>query len=268
MLAEFPNKSQKGYLVLNLLSRIMTITFSIVIATSGSSDTIVIAADEWCPYNCTPGSENPGFMIEVAREALAPYGHEIEYKTLNWARSLYQAEKGDIDGVVGAVTDEAEGFIFGPAIGTYSDTVVFRAGEGFDPDDITNRPALRLGAINGYKYYGPVNEFIQAHEDDRQRVQYVSGENALEQNIRKLIAGRIDVVAEVKSVIEYNLSHLKLAEAVEVREIDETDDTFIAFSPANELSHTYADQLTEGVQRLRSSGRYAEIFAKYGVEPN
>ena len=28
---------------------------------------IVIAADQWCPINCVPGSDRPGFMIEIAR---------------------------------------------------------------------------------------------------------------------------------------------------------------------------------------------------------
>ncbi|MFT5648939.1 MAG: polar amino acid transport system substrate-binding protein [Yoonia sp.] len=252
---------------MNILTGAITTAFSILLASSGSSDTIVIAADEWCPYNCEPGSNNPGFMIEVAREALEPYGHEIEYKTLNWARSLHQAKIGDINGVVGAVVDEAPNFVFGPAIGTYHDTVTFRKGEGFDPDEMMEHPNLRLGAINGYEYYGAVNDFIEGHQDDRQRVQFVSGEDALEKNIRKLIAGRIDAIAEVRSVMDYNLALFDLTTSVEIREIDEENDIFIAFSPSLSESQIYADQLSEGVELLKSTGRYAEIFAKYGVEP-
>lgn len=68
--------------------------------------------------------------------------------------------------------------------------------------------------------------------------------------------------------MEYNLDQLEITEAVEVWETDDVNDIFIAFSPAIELSQTYADQLTQGVAQLKASGRYAAIFAKYGVEPN
>lgn len=104
-------------------------SISTTLATSASSDMIVLMADEWCPYNCEPGSDSQGFMVEIAREAFMPFGHEIEYATLNWARALHRAALGEINGVIGALPDEAPEFIFGPAIGTYVDVIAFRRGE-------------------------------------------------------------------------------------------------------------------------------------------
>ncbi len=230
------------------------------------SDTIVLMADEWCPYNCKPGSEAPGFMVEIASEALAPYGHEIDYQTLNWARSLHRAELGEIDGVIGAVPEEAPEFIFGPPIGTYVDVVAFRSGEALDPDTIADHGNLRLGAINGYEYYGVVNEYIELHASDSYLVQYMSGEDALAKNLRKLIAGRLDMVAEVRAVLEYTLANTGLKDQVELALTDDKNDIYIAFSPASPLSQTYADQLNEGVAQLRESGRFREIMLKYGQE--
>lgn len=28
---------------------------------------VVLGADEWCPYNCTPGSNQPGYVVELAK---------------------------------------------------------------------------------------------------------------------------------------------------------------------------------------------------------
>ena len=135
--------------------------------TFAASDTIVLAADEWCPYNCVPKSDAPGFMVEIASEALAPFGHEIEYVTLNWMRSLHQAKLGEINGVIGAVPEEVPDFILSPPIGRYLDVIAFRTGELIDPDTIIDQDELRLGAINGYEYYGIVNEYIERHNRKR-----------------------------------------------------------------------------------------------------
>ncbi len=231
-------------------------------------DTIVLMADEWCPYNCEPESEAPGFMVEIAREALAPFGHEIEYRSLNWARSLHRAELGEIDGVIGAIPEEAPDFVFGPPMGTYVDVVAFRSGEVIDPDIIADQSDLRLGAINGYEYYGVVNEYIELNSGNSSLVQYMSGEDALAKNLRKLIAGRLDMVAEVRAVLDYTLAANGLADQVEIALTDDVDEIFIAFSPVLPMSQTYADQLTEGVALMRESGRFDEIMSKYGQETN
>lgn len=230
----------------------------------GATDTIVLMADEWCPYNCNPESDLPGFMVEVAREALSPYGHEVDYQTLNWARSLHNAETGEINGVIGAVPDEAPGFIFGPAMGGYVEAIAFRLGEAVEPDAISTQSDLRLGAINGYEYSGIVSDYIEAHADDRSLVQYMSGDDALSKNLRKLVAGRLDIVTEVRSVLEYTLADSGLTHEVDLVNTDDASDVFIAFSPALPISQLYADQLTEGVARLKESGRYDEILQKYG----
>lgn len=229
-----------------------------------AADVIVLMADEWCPYNCEPTSENPGFMVEITREALAPFGHQVDYQTLNWARSLHRAALGEINGVIGAVPEEAPDFIFGPPIGTYVDVVAFRAGEAINPDAIALRDDLRLGAINGYEYYGVVNDYMERHAGDPSLIQYMSGEDALEKILRKLIAGRLDMVAEVRAVLEYTLSTTGLGDQVDLSITETANEIFVAFSPVHPMSQTYAEQLTEGVDLLRENGRFDEILTKYG----
>lgn len=249
------------------LTNILALTAAVLTsATVASADVIVLGADPWCPYNCEPGSEAPGFMVEVAREALAPFGHEIDYVSVSWARGIRQAELGQINGIIGAVPEEAPELIFGPPIGTYTDTVVFRRGEAIDLDQIGAQSNLRIGAINGYEYYGQVAEYIAANADDRTIVQYASGDDALEQNLRKLVAGRLDMVAEVRAVLDYTVLSLGLEGQLDIVDTDDASDVYIAFSPALETSALYVEQLREGIEMLRESGRYAAIFEKYGQD--
>lgn len=231
------------------------------------ADTIELRADEWCPFNCVPDSDAPGFMIELASEALAPFGHTISYQTMSWARSLHLASEGAIDGVIGAIPEEAPDLVFGPPLGTYEDVVAFRKGEGRDISVEGALDGLRVGAINGYTYFGPISRYIDANIDNRELVEITSGDDALLINLRKLLAHRLDVVAEVRSVLVYNAVQLGIEDEIDIVETTGGNDIFIAFTPAKETSQTYADQLSEGIRRLKETGRFDEILAKYGQDP-
>lgn len=245
---------------------ICSFAFLVIAATPPGAETIVLRADPWCPYNCEPGSDRPGYMVELATEAFAFFGHTVVYETVSWARGLKQAADGEIDGVIGAVPEEAPGFVFGPPLGTYSEALVFRAGEGHAVEQPSDLEGLRIGAINGYEHSEIVMNYINGHRNDRSVVQFASGDEALKTNLQKLLAGRIDVVAESMAVVEYMTGQMGIRRNLDVIADPESGDIFIAFSPGLVSSETYARQLHEGIARLRESGRYEEILAQYGLQ--
>ncbi|MCR9236328.1 MAG: transporter substrate-binding domain-containing protein [Alphaproteobacteria bacterium] len=247
-----------------LRSLAMCSTLLITTATA-QADTIVLKSDLWCPYNCEPDSELPGYMIEVAQEALGMFGHTVVYEKLNWLRSVEKARHGEIDGVIGAVEEEVEGFVLGPPLGPLVDGIVTRIGEELDLSQAEPLEGLTLGGINGYEYVGPLGDYIEKYRDNHNLVQFVSGDNALDMNLQKLIAGRIDVVAEDYQVILYRLRAGDLADKFTVVHNEQPDPGYIAFSPKNPNSELYAKQLEEGLNELRASGRLAEIMAKYSL---
>ena len=63
--------------------------FTVFLVMFGSNvwaDVITLRADEWCPYNCQPKSQNPGFIIEIAETVFKKAGHTIDYQVMPWAR--------------------------------------------------------------------------------------------------------------------------------------------------------------------------------------
>lgn len=227
---------------------------------------IELRADYWCPFNCTPEDERPGFMVEVAREAMAMYGHEVNYEIMNWARSLEYARIGRVHGVIGTDPDEAPGFVFGPRLGTYREAFAFRRGEGRTIDSIASLAGLRLGGILDYDYNSTaVGAYQEMHSDDPILVQLLSGDEALSKNLKKLTAGRIDLVPEDLSVLRFTLANLGLLEDIELVLEPQGTDLFIAFSPALESSRQFAEELSAGVQALKQSGRFNEILARYSL---
>lgn len=230
------------------------------------ADTIRLRADQWCPFNCTPGSLAPGFMVELAREALAPFGHRIDYANLSWSRSQSQVLAGEINGIIGTDPDEVPDLIFAPPLGQYQEVLVFRTGEArpvTTPEDLQD---LRLGALQGYEYNDLLQDYVTAHQSDATRVQLLSGENGVNRNLRKLLNHRIDVVLGESSVLRYALHAGALRDRVDLLPLpEEPSPLYIGFSPALDSSHRYVAQLREGIKRLKHTGRYDQIMARYGL---
>ena len=247
-----------------LLQKVV-VAVGLLVATQAAADTIELRADPWCPYNCVPGSDQPGVLVELASEALGPYGLTVNYDTLNWARSLEQASRGRIDGVIGAVPEEATRLVFGPPLAPYVDAVAWRRGEGRALSSVADLDGLTVAAINGYAYDETIQSFIDAHRDDRTRVQFASGNDALLRNLRKLEAGRVDLVPETRAVLDYVIASNGMQDEFEIINVTEPRWVYIAFSPRRRTSDAYATALTEGMARLRASGRYEEILAAYAL---
>ena len=67
---------------------------TMVLIKSAFGDQIVLVADEWCPYNCSPDSEKKGYMIDLASQILGEAGHTVKYRAINWSRSISKAREG------------------------------------------------------------------------------------------------------------------------------------------------------------------------------
>lgn len=242
----------------------------ILAAVPVQADTLSIRADIWCPYNCAPTDPHgPGFMIEAARIIFAQAGHKIDYQLLNWARSIKMVREGRYHAVVGAGQGDAPDFIFPELALGYSRNGFFtRKGHPWRFQGIDSLKSVTVGIINDYSYGPDFNAYLHlAAKTDR--VQQVSGDNALELNIRKLLAGRIDVIIENQYVFLHRIRALGLSDKVRFAGHDGSrgpvNHVYIAFSPALEKSREYARILSRGIRRLRQSGQLDRILAKYGL---
>lgn len=237
-----------------------------VIATSARADVIELRADPWCPFNCIPGSETPGFMVELARAALEPFGHELRYAQLNWSRSLAQVRSGAITGIIGTDTDEAPDLVLSPALGQYQEVLGFRRGEQREISRISELAGLRLGAARDYEYNSDMLEHIAARSAEPGEIQLLGGDDALARNLRKLMAGRIDVMVAERSVLLHQLQLMGLQDQVTLLPRPESSSLHIGFSPKHPRAALYVAQMEQGLAELRRSGRYQAILARYGLE--
>lgn len=237
------------------------------LAGSAHGETLTIAADLWCPINCQPGAERPGIFVELAREIFAESGITVQYQALNWARTLHEVRRGELNAAIGAGIEDAPDFLFTATPVAQSRNCFFtRADSTWRFSGVPSLAQQRVGVINDYSYGDELNAYIDAHRGDSARIQVASGDKALELNLGKLRLGRLDALLENSWVVQAMLA--QQGKAGELREAGcrEPDvPIYLAFSPALPSSARYVELFEQGLQRYRADGRLQALLERYGV---
>lgn len=234
---------------------------------SAMADTITIRADQWCPYNCDPKSDKPGYIIEAAKIIFEKAGHKLDYQTMAWARALKEGKDGNITGVVGANADEAkDGFVL-PKMSQGLNAFAFFGKKG-GTWKYTGTDSLKqlkyLGTIADYSYNDEINAFIKANKP---LIDQASGETALEQCMKKLDAGRITAVVEDRNVFNLAAASSGFKDTFEeVGASAEKIKLYMAFSTKNPKAKEYAAILDKGWADMRKSGELKKILDKYNAK--
>ena len=237
---------------------------TLLIAVSGSATiararNLVIEADVWCPYNCDPASKDRGFMIDAAAEILSAQGYTVEYKTDSWTRAMQAVLEGRIDAVVGAGATEAKDLVMaGEPLGINKTCFYTRKNESFTYTGVPSLDGIRLGAISGYLYGSAIDEYVSHNRANYQKVQFVSGDKPLLQNIRKLQGKRIDALVENEMVMDFSMRKFRL-DGVRSSGCEKPGPLFIAFSPKISDARRLAEYINAGLPEMRRNGHFNKI---------
>lgn len=231
--------------------------------------TVRIAADAWYPFNGDPNSDHQGYMVDVAKRVLEAKGFKIEYRIMPWARAIAEMKAGRINGVIGATKDEVEGAVFPEeSLGMSANVFFVTAESNWEFKDQTSLSRITLGGITDYSYGSVIQDYIRKNQNNLKLIQLTNGDSALEQNIRKLAAKRIEVLVESPEVFWNKLKELGLPNKnfKQAGIAGEKDPIYIAFSPKKENSKVIAETLSNGTAEFRNNGELKEILARYGIE--
>lgn len=249
------------------MKKILTLLTAMMALAPLGAQVITLAADEWAPFNMVPGSKYEGYMVDVAREVFEPLGYRVQYQVVSWNRAVAEARKGVFTGIIGASKTDGEGFIF-PQEELGESRLSFFVKKGH-PWKFTQRDSVKavtLGVIDGYDYREWLLSYI-AQAKKAGKVHISAGDNPLEKNLKLLVSGRIDAVVDNKFAILYTAGLLGFQDQLQFVGSDTLpSQQYIAFSPALPESAKYAQILSQGIQKLRATGRLAVILARYGLQ--
>ena len=253
----------------------LLLTFALLAAAPAQADDnrkVVIGADPWCPFICPDNKQHQGLMVDVAREALAATGYDLEYRNINWARAKKMTRSGALDGLVGTANlgPEKSPYDFPETALGVAETCFYRKAEN---DWTYSSPASLndqfMGWINDYGFdpSSGLNEWIERHRGTS-RVLIVSGTSTHPRLFKLLLGNRISTFAEDRYVTSYKLKDLGLLGKIEVAGCTTPKEkVYVAFSQKTGRGKALAKALDEGVRILRENGRLKKILAYYGLTP-
>lgn len=235
-------------------------------AFSSNENQIVIAADQWCPYNCDDQSRYQGFMIDMTREVLGAEGYRVIYVNQSWADALADVSSGRRDAVVGASVEEARGLrIAVEPLGSNQTCFYTRPDDPFQYRSGMSLQSRRLGLTYGYLYGDVIDSYVAEHRHDSSLVQLVTGRKPLRLNLEKLKERRVDTIIENIMVMNFSLRKYQWGELRRAG-CDEPSTLHIAFSPARADAGRLAELMNQGIRALRKNGRMQDILSRYGVQ--
>ncbi len=217
---------------------------------------------EWEPYI---GEKLPchGYVAELVEASLAASGKRADFKFLPWAKAVELAKSGSADGYLPEYYDDARrsDFLFSDSF-PGGHLVLFKR-KGVDltfSGDIEALRGLKTGVVRGYVNTKAIDESTTLLKEEAP---------SDEANLRKLAAGRLDVIVIDRLVAETLLREdgLKaLAGNVElVSPALEYKPLYICFSKAKPESKALLSAFNSGLSKLKSSGDLDRILAKHGI---
>jgi polar amino acid transport system substrate-binding protein len=249
-----------------------------------SAESISIRSDEWYPINGDPASEKPGYMIEIAQHILNKHNYTLDYQIMPWERSITEVRRGSHDCIVGTDRDEVPDFIFpSRPWGEAGFKVYVKESSPWIYTGLDSLKSIRMGVIGGYAYSEDIDNYIlQSQEAKKNRnakgnsllpdihphaVQITKGNNALEQNIKKLLNNRIDALIASPLIMSVKLKSMNIANQIKTAsDPNSTTPIYIACSPAKDSSKKITQWFSSGIDEMRSSGELATILKKYAIK--
>jgi polar amino acid transport system substrate-binding protein len=242
------------------MGKILTLVL-FLLASNAWSASIVLRTDEWLPYTGSD-RDNPGFITEIAIKILSRQGYEVDYAIVPWQRALSDTSSGAIDCVIAASESEVPGFFFtDESFGVFWDSFFVIKSSTWQFESIESLKGKRLGLTAGYATDGgPMDKYIKENTNTP-AIQALAGNNVLEQNIKKLMAERVDTVLAATTVMTAKLREMGLSDRiVKAGHYGTPVLLYIACSPVKPSSSLYVKLLSEGILGMRENGELAQYY--------
>lgn len=224
----------------------------------GQARSIRISNGDWAPFM---GEALPhhGFVSRIVTEAFRLEGTTVHYEFYPWARAYHVARNGSVDASIGWYrTEEREQeFLFSEPVFVESQVLFYLKSKPLRWSSLDDLRGLSIGATLGYTYGEKFKEMEESKAIDVQRT------GSDEQNLRKLLAGRVQGVVLSRAVGTRLLQALggELNQRItfDPRPIN-SGPLHVIFPKSSANSEAWLTLFNRGLRQLKASGsvdRYA-----------
>jgi len=225
-----------------------------------SENSLIIATADWKPY-IGSDMQNNGYVADIAAEAMKRVGYDVVYKFHPWKRALLLAEKGKTDGVLGATYSKsrAEYLEFPQPISKIHIHFFHRREKKILYTTLKDLEPYRIGVIRG----------SMLETKFRQSGLATDAAVHQEQNLKKLLIGRIDLIIAAAEqsmyILKNNFPQDRRNEISIVNPPYKKNDVYLAFSKKHPLHKKIAKDFSRGLSLIHNDGTYKKIIEKHGI---
>ncbi|MBC3864330.1 transporter substrate-binding domain-containing protein [Undibacterium jejuense] len=205
-----------------------------------------------------------GFVVEIVTNIFKNLGHSVHVEIYPWARALSMINSGQSDRIFTIFrTSEREKFLDFSNESIVNQKIYFygRKSDKFAFNgDFSSLHKVRIGVLHNVSY-GP--EF-----DNARSKLLIDEANSMESNIKKLIAGRIDLFPSNAYSASYFINapgNKDFADKIVQLPVPlSAVPSFLGFAKPKRLTEL-RDRFDEEVVKFFASDKYSELLIKYNV---
>lgn len=224
-----------------------------------AAEPLTLTTTEFPPYMSAAMPEG-GVLVALTRAAMRQSGTDVRVQFMPWARALNEVRSGNADGLIGAWhSREREDYLVFPDP-LLNNEIGFFGRRDRTPlfSSLSDLKGLRIGTVRGYA--NPPS-FLAADLDSEEE-----GDDFA--NLRKLEAGRIDLVLIDRLVAEYLIAARMPDARPRMQWLEPAvskTPIYTTFSKAKQGHELAVKQLNLGLQKIRNSGEFSAILLQYKI---
>ena len=250
-----------------VLRRVLGVLFCLVQSVAGAAELPLVRAvtSEFPPYNFTYNGDLTGVSVAVVRALLAEAGMgDVAIENMPWARA-YQVAKASPNILIFSITRTPDRETMFKWIGTIApvDYSFFAPKKsGLNLARAEDARQLRVATTTG----DVVDQLFKRLEFPH--VQTVGGQTAYDQNVRKLLAGRVDVwgVATLPAIHFLESADLR-GEIVRVGAIRELDSEGMYVAFGSQTADKVVVHFRRALERVKQRGVDREALQRFLSSP-
>lgn len=208
-----------------------------------------------------------GYFPDMFREIARRAGYEIEIQLFPMKRIVAYLKAGRIDGAVHLIrTQERESFFFYSTtpILTGRSLVFIKKGKTLPFHSLSDLYGKKIGVPLGFKTMGPA--FEKAVRQGNVIIEPVSGH---EQNLKKLMAGRIDCLVATENITWYHAHRLGITGHIETLEppLNIISVYFAISKQTNTLKNPqrFMESMNQALDAIIADGTSEKIMISYNL---
>ncbi|OZG70686.1 amino acid ABC transporter substrate-binding protein [Hahella sp. CCB-MM4] len=244
-----------------LTTRSIFLFLTLFYTVSAWAEVVHVVTTDFPPYSYERNGNAGGMATEIVEQALKKAGLDYDLKVFTWSRAYHTAvhEKNTLIFSIARSAERENLFQWVAKVAPYRIRLY----------KLASRDDIRIQSLQDARHYIVGGEYSDIKQAYLIKQGFEAGKNILlvakdELNIRKLFAGRIDLIPfnEFSLPIMLNKEGHNLSELQPVLDLEEISyDLYVAFN--KETPETSVQALRDAMHRLRISGQIAKIQDRY-----